>query len=176
MKPLLTFLLALAALAVAAPAALSDVVRPPPSDCPPGYKARTGHRGPYCEPPLPKCAEGYRPRINRALAYCEPPPPKACPVGAFWTSTSATDVYCEGGRKCSEEGSCSPGSTCRKSSVCAREVETGRRLRWVMEIVSKACKKASDCPKGERCITASRCDLDTKVQPLKKAADPKPKK
>ena len=152
-------------LALPAPPVQADVVMPPPKSCPPRYRPSTGHGGPYCAPPLPKCKKGFRPRVIRAHAYCEPPPARPCPVGSFWTSNSATDTYCKGGRRCDGYPCYGKGYTCRETSLCVREVRQWRGR--VMERVLGPCKTDADCKGavGVKCVQAKRCDPPVKLGP-----------
>lgn len=153
------------ALALLLPAsAVADVVRPPPLICPPGYSRSTDHSGPYCAPPLPRdCKAGYEPKVRRKSAYCEPPPAQPCPPGSFWTSTSETNTWCEGGWRC-DQRACGDGSTCREEGLCVTE-----QMRWrgqTYEIATTTCTRDDDCAGPEEtCVRAKRCEPDTKRQP-----------
>lgn len=163
MKHLTRFTFVLAAVLIPLSAA-ADVVRPPPTDCPPGHTPRTSHMGPYCEPPPPaECPPGHVPSVYMSEAYCEPPPAEACPVGSRWVSRSATDVHCQGGWKC-EAGSCPEGQTCRESSLCVTLIHPPWRGPS-LEKVSGVCEGEAGCPEGESCVKAMRCDPDVKREP-----------
>jgi hypothetical protein len=141
----------------------ADVVMPPPDDCPEGTTPRTGHMGPFCQPPPPaECPPGHAPKVNMANAYCEPPPAEPCPTGSRWTSTSESDVYCQGGWAC-DVHPCAEGNTCKESSLCVQEIRRFRAGSW--EKVSGTCSTDADCPEGESCVTQKRCDPDVKRAP-----------
>jgi len=144
--------------------ALADVVRPPPLICPPGYSRSTDHNGPYCAPPLPRnCKAGYEPKVRRKDAYCEPPPPQPCPPGSFWTSSSATNTWCEGGWPC-DQRACSDLFTCREEGLCVTEEMRWRGQTW--ERVTTTCTTDADCAGPEEtCVRAKRCDPNEERQP-----------
>ena len=135
----------------------ADLVRPAPTNCPPGHEPRTEHGGPYCTPPPPtSCPPEHEPKTHRDRAYCEPPPAKPCPRGSYWTSKSATDAYCVGARLCRDPEYCQrQGGTCVESKLCVRQI---RQRRHVQEIVSGECQSEGDCPDGEKCVLDKRCD------------------
>lgn len=111
-------------------------------------------RDTYCQPPPPSsCPAEHAPKVVRDHAYCEPPPLEPCPEGSFWTSTSATETFCRGGRPCDGPSSCA-GGRCVESKLCVRAV---RHRRYVEEVVSGVCENAKDCPAGEQCVEANRC-------------------
>jgi MYXO-CTERM domain-containing protein len=162
--------LLIAALWLVPRAATADVVPPPPSDCPDGTTPRTSHHGPYCEPPPPtECKPGYEPRVHLSDAYCEPPPALPCPEGSYWTSRSATNSWCQGGRSCEGDYPCAEGTTCVETALCVRQE---RQRRFMYEVVSGTCATDADCPEGETCATAPRCDPDVKRAPV--AGEPAP--
>ena len=91
---------ALAALTLA-PAALADVVMPPPKTCPPGHTPVTSHAGPRC--------------VANA--------PTSCPVG--WTGILGGQCVlslCDPGR----EGTCPDGAECKAQDLCGEE----RLVEW----------------------------------------------
>ncbi len=161
----------IAALLFWSSAAAADVVGPPPSECPDGHKATTDHGGPYCKPPAPKsCPAGQRPKVVRDQAYCEPAPSKGCPPGSFWTSTSATDTYCQASRRC-ESSACAAGMTCRDTALCLEYRHFGR---GAIQVVSGACEGGAACGKG-KCVEAKRCagdlvQIDPSADPAASAA------
>lgn len=151
--------------------AQADVVRPPPSSCPPGHEPRTGHRGPYCRPPMPtNCPPDRPPKVYHDKAYCEPPAPDPCPPGSRWTSRSETDTYCVGDRGCSGRSCSGEGQTCRETSLCTRWRGSGGRRREA--VVSHSCKSDADCSKGEECKTAERCVSGAETAPPPPASQP----
>ena len=157
---------------------LADVVRPPPRNCPKGYRPGTSHSGPYCAPPPPRCKKGHKPRVIRARAYCEPPPAKPCPAGSFWTSSSKTQTYCRGGNPCANYPCYQKDWTCRETSLCVHVVRMFRAGYY--EVAYGTCKTDADCkgykdPGGEeiKCVTVKRCDPNKK-RGAKPGAKPEP--
>jgi len=136
--------------------ARADVVMPPPDKCPDGHTPQTGHHGPYCQPPPPEsCPEGHTPKVVRDKAYCEPPADPPCPPGSYWTSTSATDTWCQAGWNANDAGECGMGYKPVESSLCVRFVPAHR---FGYEVVSKECASDADCTgKEESCKKANRC-------------------
>ena len=129
----------LAALLLLAPAgAAADVVQMPPSSCPDGSIARTGHVGPHCAPVSctadADCPDGLQ---CRPAALCQEQVHGASRGGPItvWSVTAP----------CGEGDFCVGGATCKKQSYCM-EPETPTPAPTT---TPPASTEASDEPEGK---------------------------
>jgi MYXO-CTERM domain-containing protein len=104
--------LVLVSIAWLASPAMADRIQGPPTDCPPGTRGESDHRGPYCTPIACTTDAECEGATCRDVMLCSAV--TRGPAGRSEIETERTEVYgtCEGGASCAR-------GTCNRTRACA---------------------------------------------------------